>query len=116
VMCGYQLAGRLAGTGVTVNAVHPGVVSTRLTADAMPAGMAPLAGALRRFLLTPDQGAAAILRVATAPEFEGVTGRYFVRDEEARSPEVSYDRDLQQRVWDASAALALGRQWKTVSG
>jgi NAD(P)-dependent dehydrogenase (short-subunit alcohol dehydrogenase family) len=115
LMCGYLLAERLAGTGVTVNAVHPGVVATRLAADAMPAAMTPLAGALRRFLLTPEQGAAAILHVATAPELEGVTGRYFVRDEEARSPEVSYDRDLQRRVWDASAALTSGRAWKTMS-
>jgi hypothetical protein len=33
-----------------------------------------------------------------------VTGRYYVRDAEHRSPEISYDRDLQQRVWAASQA------------
>ncbi|MCO1653771.1 SDR family NAD(P)-dependent oxidoreductase [Pseudonocardia humida] len=105
VMCGYLLAERLRGTGVTVNAVHPGVVATRIAADALPAVLAPLAGALRRFLLTPEQGAAAVLRVATAPELDGVTGRYFVRDAEARSPEVSYDRDIQEWLWAASAAV-----------
>jgi hypothetical protein len=42
--------------------------------------------------------------LATAPELAGVTGRYFVRDAEERSPEISYDRDLQQRVWGASRA------------
>ncbi|MDX6330423.1 MAG: hypothetical protein QOI83_2806, partial [Streptomycetaceae bacterium] len=37
-------------------------------------------------------------------ELADVTGRYFLRDTEHRSPEVSYDRDLQQRVWAASHA------------
>ena len=45
-----------------------------------------------------------MLRVATAPELDGVTGRYFERDAEARSPEISYDRALQDRLWTSSAA------------
>jgi len=105
LMCGYLLAERLRGTGVTVDAVHPGVVATRIAADALPAAMAPAAGLLRRFLMTPQQGADALLRVATSPAPDGVTGRYFVRDAEARSPEVSYDRELQERVWEASVAV-----------
>nr|WP_214404290.1 SDR family NAD(P)-dependent oxidoreductase [Pseudonocardia lacus] len=109
VMWGYRLAEQLGGSGVAVNAVHPGVAATGITADALPAAMAPLAGALRRLLLTPEEGARAVLRVATDPDLDGVTGRYFLRDEQARSPEVSYDPGLQRRLWDASAALAQGR-------
>jgi NAD(P)-dependent dehydrogenase (short-subunit alcohol dehydrogenase family) len=101
-MSGYRLAGRLAGTGVTVNAVHPGIVATGIVDDIAPPLMRPFLPLIKRSLLTPEQGAAAVLRLATAPELAEVTGRYFVRDVEKRSPEVSYDRDLQERVWAAS--------------
>jgi hypothetical protein len=57
-------------------------------------------------LLRPGR-AEAVLRPATAPELAGVTGRYIVRDAERRSPEISYDRDLQQRVWNASHACCV---------
>ncbi|MGH3246027.1 MAG: SDR family NAD(P)-dependent oxidoreductase [Trebonia sp.] len=103
-MSGYLLAGRLHGTGVTVNAVHPGLVATRMVDDIAPPVMKPLLGLIKRSLLTPAQGAAAVLRLATAPELADVTGRYFVRDTEGRTPEISYNRDLQQRVWAASLA------------
>jgi hypothetical protein len=46
-----------------------------------------------------------VLRVATAAELDGVSGRYFEREVQARSPEVSHDRELQDRLWTSSAAL-----------
>jgi NAD(P)-dependent dehydrogenase (short-subunit alcohol dehydrogenase family) len=103
-MSGYLLAEQLRDTGVTVNAVHPGLVATDIIDDIAPRLMKPILGLLKRTLLTPTEGAAAAVRLATDPELAGVTGRYFVRDTEQRSPEVSYDRDLQQRVWAASTA------------
>jgi NAD(P)-dependent dehydrogenase (short-subunit alcohol dehydrogenase family) len=103
-MTGYVLADQLRETGVTVNAVHPGITATGIVDDIAPPLMKPFLGLIKRSLLTPEQGAAPVLRLATAPELAGVTGRYFLRDAEHRSPEVSYDRDLQQRAWDASRA------------
>ena len=103
-MSGYLLASRLRDTGVTVNAVHPGITATPIVDDIVSPLMRPFLGLIKRSLLTPEQGAAPVLRLATAPELAGVTGRYFVRDAEHRSPEISYDRDLQQRVWAASRA------------
>jgi NAD(P)-dependent dehydrogenase (short-subunit alcohol dehydrogenase family) len=103
-MSGYVLADELHGTGVTVNAVHPGIAATAIVDDIVSPVMKPFLGLIKRSLLTPEQGAAAALRLATAPELADVTGRYFLRDTEHRSPEVSYDRDLQQRVWAASHA------------
>jgi NAD(P)-dependent dehydrogenase (short-subunit alcohol dehydrogenase family) len=105
-MSGYVLAERLRDTGVTVNAVHPGIAATGIVDDIVSPVMKPFLGIIKRSLLTPEQGAAAILRLATAPELADVTGRYFVRDTERRSPEVSYDHDLQQRVWSASHAYS----------
>ena len=52
----------------------------------------------------PDGQAA--LHLATAPELAEVTGRYFIRDRETRSPEMSYDPQLQQRIWDLSTTYA----------
>ena len=101
-MSGYLLADQLRDSGVTVNAVHPGITATRIVDDIVHPVLKPFLGLLRRSLLTPEQGAAPILHLATAPELEGITGHYFVRDTEQRSPEISYDRDLQQRLRAAS--------------
>jgi retinol dehydrogenase-12 len=97
-MSGYLLADQLRGTGVTVNAVHPGITATRIVGDIVHPAMKPFLGLLKRSMLTPAQGAAPILHLATAPELAGITGRYYVRDTEQRTPEISYDRDLQQRL------------------
>lgn len=110
-MAGYVLAEQLRESGVTVNAVHPGIVATGIVDDIAPPAMKPFLGLIKRSLLTPEQGAAAALRLATAPDLAGVTGRYFVRDAEQRSSEVSYDQELQQRIWNASRAY-----FSTVSG
>jgi NAD(P)-dependent dehydrogenase (short-subunit alcohol dehydrogenase family) len=103
-MSGYLLASQLHDAEVTVNAVHPGITATGIVDDIVHPLMKPFLGLIKRSLLTPEQGAAPVLRLATAPELAGVTGRYFVRDADQRSPEISYDRDLQQRVWAASQA------------
>ncbi|TQS40976.1 SDR family NAD(P)-dependent oxidoreductase [Cryptosporangium phraense] len=95
LMAGYRLAEELDGTGVTVNSVHPGVVGTDIVDDMTPAYLRLFGGLIKRSLLTPEEGAASILRVAG---LSGVTGRYFDRDVEARSSEVSYDRALQERL------------------
>jgi NAD(P)-dependent dehydrogenase (short-subunit alcohol dehydrogenase family) len=105
-MTGYLLADQLHETGVTVNAVHPGITATGIVDNIVHPLMKPFLGLIKRSLLTPEQGAAPVLRLATTPELADVTGRYFVRDTEHRSPEISYDRDLQQRVWAASHAHA----------
>jgi len=56
VMAGYDLARELAPDGVTVNAVHPGIVATGIIDDLIPAVLRPLSGLIRRSMLTPEQG------------------------------------------------------------
>jgi NAD(P)-dependent dehydrogenase (short-subunit alcohol dehydrogenase family) len=77
VTAGHALARGLAADGVTVNAVHPGIVATDIIDDLVPALLRPFGGLIRRTMLTPAEGAAAALRLATDPDLAGVTGRYF---------------------------------------
>ena len=92
----YELARRLNGTGVTVNAVHPGFVNTNFQRAA---------GLSMRGPLTPQEGADTQIWLATSPEIEGVTGKYFVRRRDTRSSAISYDMGVAQRLWEVSAGL-----------
>lgn len=104
VLFAYELARRLAGTGVTVNCVHPGGVGTKLLASAFPwpAISTPL---VYRFAGTPAQGADTPVWLATAPEVEEVTGKYFVRRKAVPSSAATYDLFAARRLWDESARL-----------
>jgi hypothetical protein len=72
-----------------------------------------LRGASRPVLATPEDGARTALQLATSPDLAGVTGQYFVGGKAARSPEASYNRDLQEALWTASEHLtSLAPRWR----
>jgi len=101
----YALARRLEGTGVTVNAVNPGLVRTNI---GMESGW--LIRTAKRFLdrfrgLTPQEGADTCIWLAVAPEVATVTGRYFERRHATRSSRASYDVRAQERLWRLSEEL-----------
>lgn len=95
-----ELARRVAGTGVTANAVHPGVVATEL----LFGGWAPLR-LLRPFIRTPEQGAATSVWLASSPEVEGVTGRYFRDRREVVPSRAARDDEAARRLWRESEEL-----------
>jgi NAD(P)-dependent dehydrogenase (short-subunit alcohol dehydrogenase family) len=100
----YELARRLDGSGVTVNAMHPGTVGTRFGLD--ESGWFKVVKTLIRPLLrTPQKGAETAVYLATAPEVERVSGCYFVDCKPRRSSRQSYDRRAQQRLWTLSEQL-----------
>jgi NAD(P)-dependent dehydrogenase (short-subunit alcohol dehydrogenase family) len=109
VMSGYRLARHLTGSGVTVNALHPGVVATGIADSLVPSPLRPLMRLAKPFLRlalrTPEEGAQAIIHLATAPELASITGKYIVDGRERRSPAVSYDQDVQDGLWQRSAEL-----------
>jgi len=105
VLCTYALARRLAGTDVTVNALHPGITATKIIGDVAPPLARPFLGVLKRVLQTPEQGARTALYLAASPAVDGVSGRYFVREQETRSVPMSYNVALQERMWAISARL-----------
>ncbi len=100
----YDLARRLEGTGVTVNALHPGLVDSEFGKNNR--GLFRLVRPLvYRFAISPAAGARTSVYLACSPEVEGVTGKYFVRYSPRRSSRASYDRAAADRLWQASSAM-----------
>lgn len=105
----YELARRLEGTGVTVNAVNPGLVATRFSMNNFGFIGDSLTNLFVRLysLITLDaeQGAQTAIYLATSPEVEGVTGKYFVNKKAAPSSPVSHDRAAAIQLWQSSEAM-----------
>lgn len=106
VLFTYALAQRLEGTGVTVNCLHPGTVVTNIWSRPLPDFLKPLGTTLARpFGITAEEGAQTSLYLASSPEVEGVTGKYFYKCKERPSANISYDVAVQQQLWEKSAEL-----------
>jgi NAD(P)-dependent dehydrogenase (short-subunit alcohol dehydrogenase family) len=100
----HELAKKLEGTGVTVNSVHPGVVRTNFAKN--NGGLVALGFRfLGMFFIGPEIAARRILYVATSPDLDGVTGKYFSKMHEARSSHESYDDESAKRLWQISEQL-----------
>jgi NAD(P)-dependent dehydrogenase (short-subunit alcohol dehydrogenase family) len=100
----YELARRLAGTGVTVNCLHPGVVASNF-GNAGPTLIRLGVRIGRPFMKAPARGAETSIYLASAPEVQGVSGKYFVSRREARSSHESYDPAVAERLWTVSEEL-----------
>lgn len=97
-----ELANQLAGTGVTTYAVHPGVVAT----DIWTRVPGPLRWAIKRFMITPEEGAVASLKCATDPALANETGKYYdVGGVEKHPSRVSQDPELAKTLWSRSAEM-----------
>ena len=105
VMFTYELARRLAGTGVTATALHPGMTNTAFSAEDPSRAFAPLVKVMRPFMKKPDRGADTPVYLASAPEAEGLTGQYFANREPKKSNTASYDAAVTARLWRVSAVL-----------
>lgn len=102
VLFTYELARRLEGIGVTANTLHPGIVATGFALQS--GGAVGLVMRLFRFaFLRPRQGAQTSIYLATSPEMEGVTGKYFVKCQAVPSSPASYDEATARRLWQVSA-------------
>jgi NAD(P)-dependent dehydrogenase (short-subunit alcohol dehydrogenase family) len=100
----YELARRLDGTGVTANCLHPGTVRTELFRN-----LSGITGAAIKlatvFFRSPKKGAETTVYLASSPEVQGVSGKYFADCKEARSNEASYDEEAALRLWEMSERL-----------
>jgi NAD(P)-dependent dehydrogenase (short-subunit alcohol dehydrogenase family) len=98
ILFSSELARRLAGTGVTTYSLHPGVVASDVW-RALPWPIAPL---IKRFMLTPEQGAATSLYCATSPACADESGLYYDECRVARPNFLARDNALAERLWQAS--------------
>jgi NAD(P)-dependent dehydrogenase (short-subunit alcohol dehydrogenase family) len=100
----HELAKRLEGTGVAVNSAHPGVVRTNFAKN--NGGIVAFGfRLLGLFFIRPETAAGRVLYVATSPDLDGVTGKYFTKMHEARSSQESYDDESARRLWQVSEQL-----------
>ena len=104
VLFTYELARKLQGTGVTANCLHPGVVATKLLADGMGMPRA-LKSTTKLIGSDPEKGAKTSIYLATSPEVESVSGKYFLNQRPVESSKISYDESLTGRLWQRSAEL-----------
>lgn len=105
VLFSHELARRLAGSTVTANAVHPGVVSTSFGTEDPGRTQRLLVPALRPFMKSSRDGATTSIHVASARQLEGVTGRYFTNSKPRTSSTRSRDQSVASRLWQASTEL-----------
>jgi NAD(P)-dependent dehydrogenase (short-subunit alcohol dehydrogenase family) len=109
VLFTYELSRRLEGSGVTANVLHPGLVRTGFAAEDPPTMWRVMLPLVRLFFKSPEKGAATSIYLASAPDVEGVTGRYFVNGKPETSSRSSYDAADAARLWRISADLHRSR-------
>ncbi|MEF3405076.1 SDR family oxidoreductase [Agromyces sp. CCNWLW203] len=105
VLFAFELARRLRGTGVTSNALHPGVVRTSFGSEDPAAVQRFVVPVLKPFMKTPAQGAATSIHLATDPDLARVTGGFFSNSRRVRPSRRSEDRADAERLWRVSAEL-----------
>ena len=101
----YELARRIPNQRVTVNAMNPGLVATNV-GEAAGGIKAKVKGMVDRIAgILPEEGARTIIYLATAPDVEGVTGKYFVKETSVPSSGKSYDLAFGCQLWELSEKL-----------
>ena len=98
----FELARRLENTGITVNAIHPGLARSGL----MKEGFFLMRLLTRLASPPPEKVTGSILQAAVAPEFEKTTGKFLHNGKELEAPAYAHDRAAQQRLWEVSETLS----------
>jgi NAD(P)-dependent dehydrogenase (short-subunit alcohol dehydrogenase family) len=104
VLFTYELAEQLKDRNITVNTLHPGVIASNFAVGGSDT-FSFLVDLIRRFVLTPEQGAQTSIYLASSPEVANTTGKYFVKSKPRRSSAASYDRADQELLWQMSQEL-----------
>ena len=99
-----ELAGRLKGSEVTANCMHPGFVATRLGHGTFPLFAVPIR-LFRPLIRSPEQGADTVIHLAASPEVRGASGGYYFDRRLAAPTRQATDPEAGRRLWGASAGL-----------
>ena len=106
VLFTYHLAHLIEGTGVTVNSLIPGFVATRIGHNS---GLAikPIVRLVQKIGgMSPEEGAKAIIYLASSPEVEGETGKFYIEKKSVKSSRISYNPVIAQRLWEVCERMA----------
>lgn len=96
-----ELARRFEGTGVTSNALAPGFTATDIGRE-----YSPVTRFIMRLMAQPkEKGAETVIYLASSPEVEGVSGKYFAKKAEAKVSPSASDPSNARRLWDLSERL-----------
>ena len=99
------LAQKLAGTGVTVNCLHPGAVDTNIWSAART-WMKPLLTVVRKLLFIPaKEGGRRIVQLVTDPELSNTTGAYFENGKVTFPSRLAHNDGVARRLWEESERL-----------
>ena len=104
ILFSNELAERLEPFGITSNCVHPGTVASNFAGDGT--GVTSFfMRLLRPFFKTTQQGASTTIYVATSPDLEGITGKYFVNSKPAGTSGAAKNKELGKKLWELSEEL-----------
>ncbi|QXX76200.1 General stress protein 39 [Methylovirgula sp. HY1] len=104
-----ELARRTAGTGVTVNCLHPGFVATRF-GDEAGGLIGHVIGLAKVLAISPEEGAKTLIYLATAPEVATKSGEYFYKSRRTAPARAGRDDAMARALWEKSVALT-GVDW-----
>lgn len=100
----YGLAATLDESGVTANVLHPGFVATNF-GKSNGGIFRSLFGLIQVAAITPEEGAQTSIYLASSPQVEGVTGKYFIKNQTVPSSPTSYDMSAARKLWDYSLEM-----------
>lgn len=109
VMFTFALARHYQGAGLTANALHPGFIATKLTDALAPRDRFTFSVVNRLMGVSPDEGAATSVYLASSPEVGAITGMYFMNRKPALPADGTRDIDAQDALWSLSEAWTLGQ-------
>lgn len=104
ILLTYEFARRLSNSEITVNCLHPGAVKSNITRDYK--GIIKLFTKLIfSFAKSPEKGAETVIYLASSPDVENISGKYFVDKKEVKSTDVTYDKSIAKSLWDICSNL-----------
>ncbi len=100
IMFTFYLAKKLQKKRITVNAVHPGFIKSKIYIGGFLLKL--LMNFLKLFAKPQKEGASAPVYIAKSPDLENVTGKYFKKKKQAKANKIAYDEEKQKELWQMS--------------